>query len=77
MADQEIVEKTIAEDLVVTKYKLAGEIVNRTYSFQHTHFCPNQTDRIFSGSRFCVGMRAATRDLVVGLTTQMGQMMAG
>lgn len=30
MADEkEIVEKTIAEDLVVTKYKLAGEIVNR------------------------------------------------
>lgn len=28
--DKEIVEKTIAEDLVVTKYKLAGEIVNRT-----------------------------------------------
>lgn len=27
--DKEIVEKTIAEDLVVTKYKLAGEIVNR------------------------------------------------
>ena len=23
-------EKTIAEDLVVTKYKMAGEIVNRT-----------------------------------------------
>lgn len=31
MADgREIVEKTIAEDIVVTKYKLAGEIVNRT-----------------------------------------------
>lgn len=27
--DKEIVEKTVAEDLVVTKYKLAGEIVNR------------------------------------------------
>jgi len=25
-------EKTIAEDLVVTKYKLAGEIVNSEYS---------------------------------------------
>ena len=29
--DKEI-EKTIAEDLVVTKYKLAGEIVNSKYS---------------------------------------------
>lgn len=29
--DKEIAEKTIAEDLVVTKYKLAGEIVNRKY----------------------------------------------
>uniref|UniRef100_A0A1B6EFY4 Peptidase M24 domain-containing protein n=1 Tax=Clastoptera arizonana TaxID=38151 RepID=A0A1B6EFY4_9HEMI len=29
MADKEDVEKTIAEDLVVTKYKMAGEIVNR------------------------------------------------
>ncbi len=27
--DKEVTEKTIAEDLVVTKYKLAGEIVNR------------------------------------------------
>ncbi|XP_005184671.1 proliferation-associated protein 2G4 [Musca domestica] len=30
MAEIEKEEKTIAEDLVVTKYKLAGEIVNRT-----------------------------------------------
>ncbi|KAJ9580445.1 hypothetical protein L9F63_024381 [Diploptera punctata] len=29
MADKEESEKTIAEDLVVTKYKMAGEIVNR------------------------------------------------
>lgn len=28
MADMEKEEKTIAEDLVVTKYKMAGEIVN-------------------------------------------------
>lgn len=28
MADDKEVEKTIAEDLVVTKYKLAGQIVN-------------------------------------------------
>lgn len=27
--EPEQVEKTISEDLVVTKYKLAGEIVNR------------------------------------------------
>lgn len=31
MADIEKEEKTIAEDLVVTKYKLAGEIVNSKY----------------------------------------------
>lgn len=29
MAEKDDVEKTIAEDLVVTKYKMAGEIVNR------------------------------------------------
>lgn len=29
MADKGETEKTIAEDLVVTKYKMAGEIVNR------------------------------------------------
>lgn len=29
MADDKEVEKTVAEDLVVTKYKLAGQIVNR------------------------------------------------
>lgn len=29
MADKDVEEKTIAEDLVVTKYKMAGEIVNR------------------------------------------------
>lgn len=28
--DKDHIEKTIAEDIVVTKYKLAGEIVNRT-----------------------------------------------
>lgn len=27
--DKDVAEKTIAEDLVVTKYKMAGEIVNR------------------------------------------------
>lgn len=31
MADDKDVEKTIAEDLVVTKYKLAGQIVNRKF----------------------------------------------
>lgn len=29
--EEKDVEKTISEDLVVTKYKLAGEIVNRKY----------------------------------------------
>lgn len=29
MADKDENEKTIAEDLVVTKYKMAGDIVNR------------------------------------------------
>lgn len=31
MADKDVEEKTIAEDLVVTKYKLAGQIVNGKY----------------------------------------------
>lgn len=31
MADKDVEEKTIAEDLVVTKYKMAGEIVNSMY----------------------------------------------
>lgn len=32
MADEkDVVEKTIAEDLVVTKYKMAGEIVNSEF----------------------------------------------
>ena len=31
MADKDDNEKTIAEDLVVTKYKMAGDIVNREY----------------------------------------------
>lgn len=34
MADDKANEKTIAEDLVVTKYKLAGEIVNSEYELQ-------------------------------------------
>lgn len=33
MADKDETEKTIAEDLVVTKYKMAGEIVNRKYKY--------------------------------------------
>jgi hypothetical protein len=32
MAEKDEGEKTIAEDLVVTKYKMAGDIVNRKYS---------------------------------------------
>lgn len=35
MADDKEVEKTIAEDLVVTKYKLAGQIVNRKLTKKH------------------------------------------
>lgn len=31
MADKEEAEKTISEDLVVTKYKMAGDIVNREF----------------------------------------------
>jgi hypothetical protein len=31
MADDKNVEKTISEDLVVTKYKMAGEIVNSEF----------------------------------------------
>lgn len=34
MADKEDVEKTISEDLVVTKYKMAGDIVNRKFIVQ-------------------------------------------
>lgn len=30
--EEKDVEKTISEDLVVTKYKLAGEIVNSKYT---------------------------------------------
>lgn len=30
--DKDVAEKTIAEDLVVTKYKMAGEIVNSEFS---------------------------------------------
>lgn len=33
MADKDEAEKTIAEDLVVTKYKMAGDIVNRKVFF--------------------------------------------
>lgn len=31
--EKDVTEKTIAEDLVVTKYKMAGDIVNRKYFF--------------------------------------------
>lgn len=30
--DKDVTEKTIAEDIVVTKYKMAGEIVNSEFS---------------------------------------------
>lgn len=40
--EEKDLEKTIAEDLVVTKYKLAGEIVNskclQSYSFTPLYF---------------------------------------
>lgn len=39
MADE---EKTIAEDLVVTKYKMAGEIVNRMYYLLYNIFKCNR-----------------------------------
>lgn len=39
MADDKEVEKTIAEDLVVTKYKLAGQIVNRKYLCHLIYMC--------------------------------------
>lgn len=29
MAEKDLEEKTIAQDIVVTKYKMAGEMVNR------------------------------------------------
>lgn len=32
--DKDVEEKTIAEDLVVTKYKMAGEIVNSKFLSQ-------------------------------------------
>lgn len=43
MADDKEVEKTIAEDLVVTKYKLAGQIVNRKF-FPICNFALEQLD---------------------------------
>lgn len=39
--EKEVPEKTIAEDLVVTKYKLAGEIVNSEYTFMR-NMCMEQ-----------------------------------
>lgn len=33
--EEKDVEKTISEDLVVTKYKLAGEIVNSKYYYYY------------------------------------------
>lgn len=33
MADKDDLEKTIAEDLVVTKYKMAAEITNSKFWF--------------------------------------------
>lgn len=49
--DKEIVEKTIAEDLVVTKYKLAGEIVNRKCP---PNSGPNQQKHVVGAGVECV-----------------------
>ncbi|VVC97705.1 unnamed protein product [Leptidea sinapis] len=45
MADDKEVEKTIAEDLVVTKYKLAGQIVNRVLEQVITKCIPDASVR--------------------------------
>ncbi|PZC85502.1 proliferation-associated protein 2G4 [Helicoverpa armigera] len=45
MADDKEVEKTIAEDLVVTKYKLAGQIVNRVLEQLITKCVPDASAR--------------------------------
>lgn len=73
MADEkDVVEKTIAEDLVVTKYKMAGEIVNSEFYscaefviFVHAYFVSNNgglsCNRMFRPygvqHRFCVKPR--------------------
>ena len=43
--DKDDQEKTIAEDLVVTKYKMAGEIANR--KFQYIYTCKMQSTSCF------------------------------
>ena len=43
--DKDDQEKTIAEDLVVTKYKMAGEIANR--KFQYIYTCKLQSTSCF------------------------------
>jgi len=45
MADKDEAEKTIAEDLVVTKYKMAGEIVNRVLKNVIDVCAPNSSIR--------------------------------
>lgn len=35
--DKDVAEKTIAEDLVVTKYKMAGDIVNSESHLDHNY----------------------------------------
>lgn len=39
MSDKEEGEKTIATDIVVTKYKMAGEMVNRKYHLSSLLMC--------------------------------------
>ena len=46
MAEEKDEEQTIAQDLVVTKYKMAAELVNGVYC---VHYLDNQFD-VFSGA---------------------------
>lgn len=41
--EEKEIEKTISEDLVVTKYKLAGEITNSKYMWMCANFKPKIT----------------------------------
>lgn len=51
MAEKDEGEKTIAEDLVVTKYKMAGDIVNRKYS----HGASIEPIEAFAAPETCTG----------------------
>ena len=48
MADKDLLEeKTIAQDIVVTKYKMAGEMVNRMFAFVDHLIDPNTCSYLF------------------------------